>query len=123
MGAVRRTTPRQHVDELEVRDRLHRREEQDYEQYGPDERDRDAPEALPERCAVDRGRVEELAVDRLQAGEDADGEEWCPPPDVRDDDRGHRPLPLAEPVDPAFSEVALHDSACEDNEGGVEAAE
>src|SRR5919198_5949960 len=120
MGAVRWTAPGQHVDELKVRDRPDSGEEEDDKEHRPDERHRDAPEALPRRGAIDRGRVEELAVYGLQPGEDADGEERSPPPDVRDDDRGHRPAPLAEPVDPTIRETAPHDRPVEHAERGVE---
>src|SRR5207253_5898843 len=86
----------------------------------PDKGERDSPEALPDARSVHGGRVEELALDRLKAGEDRDGEERRSPPDVRDDDRGHRPAALAEPVDTAVREAAVHDRPVEDAEGRVE---
>ena len=54
----------------------------------------------PGAGAVGLGRLVELLGDRDQPGQDRDGEERQPAPDVDHDHRGHRVVLLAEPVGP-----------------------
>src|SRR5947209_13751781 len=57
------------------------------------------PEALPRRGPVDASRVVQLLRDRLEAGEQEQGNEGGGFPHVGNDDRNHGNEPLAEPTE------------------------
>jgi hypothetical protein len=57
---------------------------------GSQQRQRDVPEALPGRRAVERGRLVERGRDRLQAGQQADRDEGDAAPDIGRDGRPAR---------------------------------
>ena len=68
----RRSLRTEHVRQLEQLKRADRADEDHEHQHRPNARERDVPELRPLARAVDLGRLVQLAVDRLQRGEEVD---------------------------------------------------
>src|SRR5262249_56801328 len=62
----------------------------------------------------------EFGTDGLQAGEQADGEERHPAPDVDDDNRDHGEVRIAEPIDPTGDQTEMVEDPIENAERRVE---
>jgi hypothetical protein len=62
----------------------------------------------------------EFRTDGLQAGEQADGEERHPAPDVDDDNRDHGEVWIAQPVDPTADQAEMVEEPIENAERRVE---
>ena len=76
--------------------------------------------SLPRLGAVDGGGLIEFGTDGLQAGEQADGEERHPAPDVDDDDRDHGEVWIAQPIDAAGDQAQMVEEPIENAKRRVE---
>ena len=112
--------PRHHIDDLEVGECLNHREQHHDHGHGQQQRPGDVPEPLPRLGAVDGGGLVEFGTDGLQAGEQADGEERHPAPDVDDDDRNHGEVWIAQPIDPTGDQAEMVEEPIENAKCRVE---
>ncbi len=120
VGGIGRPAARQHVDELEVRERLNDREHHDHDGHRLQERPRHVPEALPAVCAVERRRLLQVRADGLQAREQRDGEERHPAPRIDHDGAPHAVGAVGEERELGRDEAGLVEQPVEHAEGGIE---
>ena len=116
MGRVERAAARDHVDQLEVGEGEEHRKGHDDGDDRRQERQRDVAELLPARRAVDRRGFVVGRRDRLQSGEQGDGDEGHAAPDVGGDHRQARVPRLAEEIDVLVDQAHLHQHPADDGE-------
>ena len=92
LGGGAGAAARHHVDDVEVVDGEDERQQHRHDDHVLEPGQRDVPEAAPGAGAVHRGRLVELARDRLHAGQVRHAEEREAAPPVGDDHRRHRAL-------------------------------
>ena len=116
---VKGATARNHIDQLEVGERHQHRKCHHHRDDRRQQRHGHVTELLPRRGAVEARRLVVRRRDRLQPGQQRDGDERHAAPDVGEDHRPARVPDIAEEVDVGRNEPKLFERPGDDRELAV----